>query len=135
MEKTEATVLLKQLIATKETELLAEGKLLKTEFTEVIETFKPANLINNTLKDVASSKEVKKQIGNVAFGVLTGMVAKKLFVGDSSSLVKKISGSMLEMYIAGKVTNNATEIKAIAAIMIRKLTQGSLEEKSNTMPH
>ncbi len=121
MEKLKAAVVLKQLILVKESEHLIEGKLLKEHFYLTYESLKPINIIKSTFKEIVSAPDLRTNVVNTAIGLTAGLIAKKIFTGKSDNPLKKISGIILEMVIASKVTKNAEEIKSIAAIIIKKI--------------
>lgn len=121
MEQQEAFFLLKQLISEKESEHLTEEKILKTHFHAAYQSIKPINLIKNTFKEVISSPYFKTNVVNAAIGLTAGFVVKKLFIGESQKALMKLSGIILELVIANKVSKNADEIKSIAGIVLKKI--------------
>ena len=121
MEKLKAVVVLKQLILVKESEHIIEGKLLKEHFHLTYESLNPINIIKSTFKEMVSAPDLKTNVVNTAIGLTAGFIAKKVFTGNSDNPLTKISGIILEMVIASKVTKNAEEIKSIAAIIVKKI--------------
>lgn len=128
MEQKEAFFLLKQLISKKESEHFAEGKFLKGHFQVAYQSMKPINLIKSAFKDMISSPDFKTNVVNAAIGLTAGFVVKKIFIGKSPKVLIKLSGIILELVIANKVSNNADEIKAIAGIVLKKI----IHQCSNT---
>lgn len=128
MKKAEAAIILKQLILVKETEQYQEGKLLKEHFHLTYESLKPINIIRTTINEAISIPELKKKLVNTAIGITTGFVAKKIFTGRSDNPFIKLSGIILEMVVASKVTNNADEIKAIGNIILKKILNRDTEK-------
>ena len=59
---------------------------------------------------------------NAAIGFTTGFITKKVFTGKSNNPMTKLFGTVLEMVVASKVTKNADEIKSIATIIVKKIT-------------
>ena len=95
--------------------------MLKEHFHLAYESVKPVNIIKNTIKEIISSPDLKTKVVNAAIGLSVGFVAKKVFTGKSDNPLIKLSGTILEMVIASKVTANAEEIKSIANIVLKKI--------------
>ncbi len=93
---------------------------LKEEFNGTIEGLNPINLIKGAFKKVSSSPDVKTDIVNAAIGLTTGFITKKLMMGKSTNLLKKILGIALEMTIANKVAKNAGVIKSTGSLLFNK---------------
>lgn len=129
MEKIEPGILLERLIREKEAEHEAEGKVLKAELLLVAESFRPANLIKSTFRELISKKGIQAGLIDSAIGISTGFLAKKVFVNDSHSPLKKMLGFVLEMAVAKKVTENAPDIKKITGIVLSKLIRGLRGQK------
>ncbi len=121
MKKVEASARLKQLILAKEAEHRAEGRELREHFFLTYESLKPVNIIRNTVKDIFASPEIKNNLVNTALGVVSGLVAKKIFTGKSTSTLTKMFGDILELAVASGIASNADEIRAIGNIIIKKL--------------
>jgi|ERR1035437_355343 hypothetical protein len=129
MKKPDAGTLLKQLILAKEAEHIVEGKQLKDEFHQVYESLKPINIIKNTFRKIFSVSDLKTNIIDVAIGITTGFVAKKVFTGRSHSPLTKLAGIILEMVVANKATKNADEIKSIGSIILKKIIHQQVDSK------
>lgn len=121
MEKADASAILKRLILVKESEQYQKGKLLKEHFHLTYESLKPINIIKNTLKEAVSISAFKNNLVNTAIGITSGFITKKILIGKSNNPFAKLFGIVLEMAVAGKVTNHADEIKAIGGIILKKI--------------
>jgi hypothetical protein len=55
------------------------------------------------LKDVVQSPDLKNSAINTAIGIGSGFLGKKLLVGNSNNLFKKVSGSAVQFLIANFV--------------------------------
>ncbi|MBK7027801.1 MAG: hypothetical protein IPH45_00645 [Bacteroidales bacterium] len=71
-----------------------KGQVLKTQFFLTYESLKPINLINSTLKDISSSPYLLDNILGTAMGLVSGFLSRKLIVGGSSSIIRKLLGSL-----------------------------------------
>lgn len=121
MKKSDRAIALEQLILRKEEELDLEGRLLKIHFHETYESLKPLNLIKNTFKQAIKAPDLKENIADTVLGMTSGFIAKKLIIGKTNNPLTNILGSIIELAVTNKVVNNAADIKAIGAILLKKL--------------
>ena len=100
-------------IAIKELELKKkqQDKELIEQFTKTYESIKPVNLINRIITDTANKPGVVDNILNFSIGVGAGLATKKMYVGKSNSIFKKIIGSAIEYGVTNLVTANGGFIK------------------------
>ena len=112
---------LKRAIVELEVRQANELILLKETFKNTAESLKPFNLINNSLKDAARSPDLKVDVFNAAIGLTTGILAKKLVIGNTINPFKKLLGIILEMAVANKVIKNADDIKSTGSTLLHKL--------------
>src|ERR1044072_2887435 len=87
---------LKSAILELENKRIAKEAALKEQFHKTYETYKPANILKNTLEEVSESPKFRKNLFNVALGLGVGFLSKKLVVGKSAGLVKKALGTALQ---------------------------------------
>ena len=89
-----------------------EKQQLVENFHELTESLKPMNLIKSTFNKV---KETPGDTGNIlkaTIGLGVGLLSKRLLIGKSAGLLKKILGSAVEMGVAGLVANKSDAIKS-----------------------
>ncbi len=98
-----------------------QEKDLVDHFNLTYQSLRPLNLIKNAIEDIAGSPEIRDNVINAAVGVGTGFVTKKLLVGKSDSLFKKILGGAIEFGVANIVSKNTDAIKAFGTNLIHKL--------------
>lgn len=120
MKNLQESDFLKLLILENESASEYEGKLLRGNFNKSLEGLKPVNIIKKSNLEIVSNQYLKKSVVKAAIGLSAGFVVKKNLMGNSHSPLKKLSGMILEMVIASRVTANAEEIKAIANIVLKK---------------
>ena len=84
----------------------AEEFALKNQFHETIETFKPANILKNTVSEVAASPSFKHNLLNVVVGLGAGYFSKKLLVGREAGLLKRGLGTALQFAVTSLVSKN-----------------------------
>ncbi len=98
-------------IQTMETKKLEQEEGLTKQFTKTYESLNPVNIIKNTINEVANTPGVKDNLLNFSVGIGTGIITKKLMIGKSDSLLKKIIGGAIEFGVANLVTGNAGFIR------------------------
>jgi len=112
-----------------------ELKLLKEHFYFVHEELKPINLVKNTLKEITSSSEIKKNLLDNAVGLATGYISKKIAVGSSHNPIKNILGTILQFAVANTVSKHSDLIKTVGQNLIERIFKHKLhtadEELSN----
>ena len=78
---------------------------LKDSAAGIVDSISPANLLKSALKDVVQSPDLRNSAINTAIGIGVGFLGKKLFVGNSKNIFKKVSGSAVQFLIANFVRN------------------------------
>lgn len=109
---------LKLAIQRKKEELVLNGELLKEEFSNTIESLKPASIIRNTLNDLMSSSFNSGNLSGTISGIISGYLSKKIAVGKSGNIFRKILGSMLQFWVTGFVTQHTDDLKTFGHIII-----------------
>ena len=104
---------LKDAIQLLEAEQTIKGQLLKDQFYLTYESLKPVNLLMHTLKEISSSPYLIDNISGTAMGLAGGFLSKKIFVGTSGNLIRKLIGSILQFGVTNIVAQNSEIIKSI----------------------
>ncbi len=76
---------------------------LKLSAVGIVESFSPANMLKSALKDVVQSPDLRSTAINTVIGLGAGFLGKKMFVGNSRSLFKKITGTAVQFLVANFV--------------------------------
>ena len=102
---------LKQAIAELEVKKDAEELILKNQFRETYTTYKPANILKNTIQEVSASPQFRHNLLNIAIGLGAGYLSKKLVIGKSAGLLKKAAGTALQYGITAFVAKKAHDVE------------------------
>jgi hypothetical protein len=105
---------LKDAIQLLEVEQKIRGQLLKEQLYVAYESLKPLNLLKHTLKEITSSPYLVDNISGTAMGLVSGFLSKKIFVGASGNLIRKLIGSVLQFGITNVVAQNSGVIKTVS---------------------
>ncbi|MCW2119996.1 hypothetical protein [Flavobacterium sp. 7A] len=84
---------------------------LKKQLTLTYESVKPLNILKESLTDLKHMPEVKENLVETALSFAGGYFSKKLVMGKSNSLFKKIMGYALQ-YGVSKFISNKVHTKA-----------------------
>src|SRR5215213_575066 len=96
MKKIHNSEELKNAIIELERKRNVEEAAIKYEFKQTCETLKPANILKNTVSEVAASPKFRHNILNIAIGLGAGYLSKKAVVGRSAGLLKRTLGTALQ---------------------------------------
>lgn len=85
---------------------------LQDQFHSILVSFKPTNILKNTIHEVQESPELKHNLFKVALGLGAGYFSRKMVVGKSAGIVKKALGTALQygitQFVAKKNENGTT---------------------------
>ena len=84
---------------------------LKMSAVGIVESFSPSNMLKSALKDVAGSPDLRSTAINTAIGIGAGFIGRKLFVGNSKNIFKKITGSAVQFVIANFVRKKIPQLQ------------------------
>ena len=114
-----STAELKNAIQLLEVEQSISGQQLKEQFYLTYESFKPVSLIRDTLNDIATSPYLVDNLIGTAMGLITGYLSKKIAVGASGSVFRKLIGTALQFGVTNLVAQHADSIKSIAQFLLK----------------
>ena len=94
-------------------ELVQEQQIaeLKASAADIVDSFSPSNMLKSALKDVAQSPGLRNSAINTAIGIGVGFLGKKIYVGNSKNIFKKIAGSAVQFLIANFVRKKIPEMR------------------------
>jgi len=121
MEKITCAAELKIAIQNLEFEHEVQGQLLKEQFFVTFESLKPVNLIKSTLHEITSSPYLLDNMLGAIMGMVSGFVSKKIAVGTSHSLIRKIAGSLLQFGVTNVVAQHSDILKSIGNFIMDKV--------------
>jgi len=98
-----------------------QGKMLQEDFFIAYDSLKPANLIKNTLSEITSSPYLIDNMLAAVTGMISGYISKKIAVGASHSLFRKIMGSVLQFGVTNLVVQNPDALKTMGNWIIQQL--------------
>jgi len=121
MENITSTAGLKNAIQLLEAEQVFKGQLLKEQFHLTCEGLKPFNLLKSTLNNVVSSPYLIDNILGAAIGLATGYLSKKIVVGTSGKIFRKLFGSILQLGVTNAVVQHHGSIKSFGQFIFQHI--------------
>ncbi|MFG6686324.1 hypothetical protein ACGK9U_07070 [Mariniflexile sp. HNIBRBA6329] len=88
-----------------------EYEELKLQFYETSENFRPINIFNQAVKDFREGTEVKTNLFETILSITGGYFSKKILVGKSNSLVKKILGYAMQYTVTNFISKKVSTDK------------------------
>ncbi len=98
-----------------------KSQLLKEQLNISYESLKPLNLLRGALKDISSSPVIGENLLGSAVGLASGYLTKKIFIGTSGSLIRKLIGSVLQYGITNVVAKHPDAIKTFGRFVMDNL--------------
>lgn len=123
MQNINSAAELKDAIQLLEAEQSIKGQLLREQLFLTYEGLKPVNLLKNALKEISSTPYLIDNISGTAMGLLGGFLSKKIFVGVSGNLIRKLFGSVLQIGVTNLVAQNSETIKSVGQALIQHFFQ------------
>jgi len=120
---------LKNAIFLLEQEQIAKGQLLREQLYLTYEGYKPANILKKTLSEAVTSPNLTENIVLTLMGLTSGYFSKKLIIGASGSLMKKLFGIILQYGVTKAIVSNPSVFKSVGHFVGRLFTK-----RRHTMP-
>jgi hypothetical protein len=120
MDKITSVAGLKHTIQILEEEQAIKGQRLKEQLYLTYESFKPAKLIQSTLKDLVSSPYIIDNLIDTTLSLATGYITKRIVVGASSNIIKRIIGSIIQVGATKFISNHTDAIKSFGKFAFKR---------------
>ena len=114
---------LKNAIQLLEIEQVDKGKLLKEQFYTTLESFKPVNIIANTLNNIEKSPYLIENILGAAVGLVSGFYSNKLIFNARGNKLKKLIGVVLQFGVTNLVAKHHGTIRSIGQVLFKHLAR------------
>lgn len=121
MENISSTADIKKAIQLLEEEQAVKGQLLKEQFYITYESLKPVNLLKNTIDEISSSPYLIDNILGAVTGVASGYLSKKVVVGASGNIFRKLLGAFIQFGVTNLVASHPDEIKFFSQLIFQRI--------------
>jgi hypothetical protein len=114
---------LKAAIQFLEIEQSAKLQILKEQVMVTYESMRPANLIKRAISDITSSPDLLDNLFGSAIGLTTGFISKKILVGGTGNLIRKLLGTLLQFAVTNIVSRHPDAIKTFGQFIIQTISR------------
>jgi CRISPR/Cas system CSM-associated protein Csm5 (group 7 of RAMP superfamily) len=121
MQKINSTAGLKEAIQLLEAKKVSSGKLLKEQFVNTYESFKPVSLIRNTLHDISSSPNLIENILGTALGLGAGYLSRSILPGVTAMKFGKLISPVLQLGVTNFVAKQSGNIRSAGEVMLLRI--------------
>jgi hypothetical protein len=121
MYTTDSTDELKNAIGLAKVRLSLNGQSLKEQLQVTYDSFRPANLIRSTFKEVTTSPLLISGLAVSILGLSTGILSKRIVIGSSASLIRKLLGNLLALGATKVISKNSEGIVSHGKSILRHL--------------
>jgi hypothetical protein len=121
MEKINYVARLKGEIQVLEEEQSVKGQLLKDQLFLTYESFKPAKIIQSTLKDLVTSPHMLDNIIDTTLSIATGYLTKRIVVGTSSNIIRRVLGTVIQVGASKFISKNSDAIRSVGLMAVQQI--------------
>ncbi len=90
-------------------------------YNDTLESLKPMNLLKSSFSKIVRSPGLVENIIDATVGLGAGFLSRKILIGKSAGILKKLLGSAVEFGVAGLITKNSGVIKNIGLGLFNKI--------------
>ena len=94
---------------------------LKEQSLLSIEIIKPMNLLKSAVKDIVSGPHLLDNMVDTGVGLATGFLTKKIFIGSSVNIIRKLLGGVLQLGITSMATQNSDFIRSFSRFVFHRI--------------
>ncbi|NVO18867.1 MAG: hypothetical protein HXX13_04155 [Bacteroidetes bacterium] len=94
---------------------------LKEQVHFTYESLKPVNILRNTLHDLISSPSLVDDVLGTSLGLASGFLSKKIVIGTSANILRKIAGYVLQFFVTNTVSQHPDALKSLGKYIMEHL--------------
>jgi hypothetical protein len=121
MHNITSTARLKEAIQLLEAEKAVNRKLLKEQFVNTYESFKPASLLRSTLHDISSSPNLIENILGTALGLGAGYLSRSILPGVTAMRFGKLLSPVLQLGVTNFVSKQSGNLRSLGEVMLLRI--------------
>ena len=104
-----------------EEEQRVKGQQLKDQLYRTYESFKPARLLGLTMKEMVSSPHFVDNVIDTTIGLATGYLSRRIVVGSSANIMRKLLGTILQAGVTKIVTMHSDTVKSYGKLAFQQI--------------
>lgn len=128
MGKISSSLVLQESIQILEVEREIEGRILKEQFQLTYERFKPVNLLRSTFMEITSTPNLLNNVVGTALGLATGYLSKKIVIGASGSILRRLLGIVVQLGVTNSVAQHPYTIKSIGQFILHHILDKKIKK-------
>lgn len=101
----------------------AQTSAIKNQFADVVESLKPARLLKAAVSNIAENPGIAKVAIGTIVAVEAGGLSKKLIIGKSGNIFRRIIGTAVEFAVARSVLGNSAFIAGKGIQLLRRIAR------------
>jgi hypothetical protein len=110
---------LKKAISLLKIEQALKGNALKEQFQQTYESLKPVSILKSLARDTIASPNLIVTILTTSIGLATGFYAKKIIVGASAGIIRKLMGSAVSSGVTSIIARNPEVLNSAGKFISR----------------
>lgn len=118
MKNTSSYARLQNEIELLEDEQAFKRELLKEQINITYESLRPLSIIRSALKNISSSPNLTENVLGSAAGLASGYLSKKIFIGTSGNIIRKLIGLILQFGITNVVSRHPEAIRSFGQFIL-----------------
>lgn len=112
---------LRRTIQELELERAVKEQLLREQFMDTYESLRFINFLKSSLKQSISSSSEVTDIAGMALGMASGYISKKLFIGTSGNVFRKLFGSLVQLGVMSFVAKHPSGLKSLGEYLFHQI--------------
>lgn len=121
---------LREAIHAMELEQHAKGQQLKEDFHTAYNSINPVKMIKDTIREISAPTGIVDNLIVGAVSLATGFLTKRLVVGTSTNIIRKLIGSVLQVGTTRVVSNSSGPLLAAGKFVTHLLSSKRKKEKT-----
>ena len=109
-------------IALLEVDASVKKRILTEQYHTTCESLKPVNIIKNAYHKIVDSGDLADKIIGTGVGFGAGVLSKKILIGKSTNIFKRLLGTVIELAVTKVVSQNTKGIKEKGLNLLRRFT-------------
>jgi hypothetical protein len=109
-------------IALLEVDVSVKKNILTEQYHATCESLRPVNIIKNAFNRIVDSGDLADKIIGTSVGYGAGVLSKKILIGKSTNIFKRVFGTVIELAITNAIAKNSEGIKEKGLNLLRKFT-------------
>jgi len=131
MEKIDYVARLKNDIQILEEEQSVKAKQLKDQLFLTYESFKPAKILQSTLKDLVTSPQMLDNIIDTTLSIATGYISKRIVVGASSNIIRRVLGTIIQVGASKFISKHSDAIRSFGLMAFQQVFKKKEKPEKN----